>query len=50
MSNNELVEIIEIPDMPITMSDGCRLSARVWMPVDAENAPVPAILELLPYR
>ena len=50
MSNNELVEIIEIPDMPITMSDGCRLSARVWMPVDAENAPVPAILEFLPYR
>ena len=44
------VEIIEIPDMPITMSDGCRLSARVWMPVDAENAPVPAILEFLPYR
>ena len=50
MSNNELVEIIEIPDMPIIMSDGCRLSARAWMPVDAESAPVPAILEFLPYR
>ena len=50
MSNNELVEIIEIPDLPITMSDGCRLSARVWMPLDAESAPVPAILEFLPYR
>ena len=50
MSNNELVEIIEIPDMPIIMSDGCRLSARVWMPLDAESAPVPAILEFLPYR
>ena len=50
MSNNELVEIIEIPDMTISMSDGCRLSARVWMPADAESAPVPAILEFLPYR
>lgn len=26
------------------------LSARVWMPVGAENAPVPAVLEYIPYR
>jgi putative CocE/NonD family hydrolase len=32
------------------MPDGCRLSARVWMPKDASNQPVPAILEYLPYR
>ena len=50
MSSNQLVEILEIPDMPIIMPDGCRLSARVWMPVDAKSAPVPAILEFLPYR
>jgi uncharacterized protein len=43
-------ETIEYPDMGIVMPDGCRLSARVWMPKDAENQPVPAILEYLPYR
>jgi uncharacterized protein len=42
--------VIEHADMPIVMSDGCRLSARVWMPDDAEANPVPVILEHLPYR
>ena len=32
------------------MSDGCRLAARIWLPADAETAPVPAILEYIPYR
>ncbi len=45
-----LREIEDIPDMGITMPDGCRLSARVWRPVDALENPVPAILEHLPYR
>lgn len=36
--------------MEIILSDGCRLSARVWMPIDATEHPVPAILEYLPYR
>ena len=36
--------------MGITLPDGTRLSARVWMPKDAEAHPVPAILEFLPYR
>ncbi|MBO29037.1 MAG: peptidase S15 [Rhodobacteraceae bacterium] len=36
--------------MGITLSDGSRLSARVWMPEDAGDDPVPAILEYLPYR
>ncbi|MFZ8942676.1 MAG: CocE/NonD family hydrolase, partial [Gemmobacter sp.] len=40
----------ETPDMGIVLADGCRLSARVWMPEDAPAAPVPAILEFLPYR
>ena len=43
-------EIIEHPDMAIEMPDGCRLSARVWMPANAIDSPVPAILEFLPYR
>ncbi|MGB8983632.1 MAG: CocE/NonD family hydrolase [Anaerolineales bacterium] len=34
----------------ITLSDGVRLAARLWMPADAEEHPVPAILEYLPYR
>lgn len=43
-------KIVEHADIGIVMSDGCRLSARVWMPIDAEVNPVPAILEHLPYR
>ena len=42
--------IVEHADMGITMLDGCRLSARVWMPEDAAEHPVPVILEHLPYR
>ncbi len=34
----------------ITMSDGTRLAARIWLPDDAAADPVPAILEYLPYR
>ena len=34
----------------IPMPDGCRLAARIWLPADAERAPVPAILEYVPYR
>lgn len=36
--------------MAIVLADGCRLSARVWMPVDADTRPVPAIMEYIPYR
>ena len=46
MSN--ICDIHEIEDMEIILSDGCRLSARVWMPIDANVDPVPAILEYLP--
>lgn len=42
--------IEEIEDAGITMSDGIRLSARIWKPVDAMADPVPAVLEFLPYR
>lgn len=46
--NRKLIE--ETADLGITLSDGTRLSARVWMPKDATSNPVPAILEYLPYR
>ena len=42
--------VVEDPDLGITMSDGCRLSSRAWLPVGAEVDRVPAILEFLPYR
>ncbi|MDQ6900594.1 MAG: CocE/NonD family hydrolase, partial [Candidatus Dormibacteraeota bacterium] len=34
----------------IVLSDGCRLAARIWLPEDAVERPVPAILEYIPYR
>ncbi len=42
------IEVIDHIWIPI--SDGARLSARVWLPEDADNNPVPAILEYIPYR
>lgn len=43
-------KVREIENQWITLSDGCRLAARIWLPEDAEDDPVPAILEYLPYR
>lgn len=40
----------EIMTAWIPMTDGTRLAARIWLPVDAERDPVPALLEYLPYR
>jgi uncharacterized protein len=34
----------------IPLSDGVELSAMIWLPEDAEDDPVPAILEYIPYR
>ena len=34
----------------ITLSDGCRLGARLWLPAEAAHARVPAVLEYIPYR
>ena len=34
----------------IEMADGCRLSARLWLPDETQQRPVPAILEYIPYR
>jgi putative CocE/NonD family hydrolase len=40
----------EIEHTWIELADGACLSARIWLPRDAEADPVPAILEYLPYR
>src|ERR1700731_957635 len=42
------VRVIE--HMSIPLKDGTTLAARIWLPEDAEQNPVPAILEYLPYR
>ncbi|MGV3549751.1 CocE/NonD family hydrolase [Rhizobium sp.] len=34
----------------ITMPDGVRLAATIWLPEDTGESPVPAILEMIPYR
>jgi uncharacterized protein len=34
----------------IPMPDGVRLAARIWRPESSEDEPVPAILEMIPYR
>jgi predicted acyl esterase len=40
----------EIENAWLHLADGTRLAARIWLPADAEDDPVPAILEYLPYR
>jgi putative CocE/NonD family hydrolase len=40
----------EVETLWIPLADGCRLAARMWLPADAEAAPVPAVLECIPYR
>ena len=42
--------LTEVHDEWIELSDGCRLFARIVLPVDALQDRVPAILEFLPYR
>lgn len=42
--------IVEIENTWIRLTDGVRLATRIWMPEDAPQHPVPAILEYLPYR
>ena len=42
--------IREIENTWIILSDKTRLAARIWLPIDAEDSPVPAILEYIPYR
>lgn len=48
MKDETAVDVLET--VWITMPDGARLAARVWMPREARRKPVPAILEYIPYR
>jgi len=40
----------EHQDWRIPVRDGCTLSARIWLPTESASEPMPAILEMLPYR
>ena len=40
----------EFEHFTIPLSDGTQLAARRWQPVGADRAPVPAVLEYIPYR
>ncbi len=42
--------ITEIENQWITLADGCRLAARLFLPDSAAISPAPAILEYIPYR
>ncbi|MET8181252.1 CocE/NonD family hydrolase [Streptomyces sp. NPDC005336] len=43
-------ETKEEEHVTIPMSDGTRLSARLWRPTSSDGEPVPAVLEYIPYR
>ncbi|MEX2649808.1 MAG: CocE/NonD family hydrolase [Alphaproteobacteria bacterium] len=43
-------QVRHVENLWIPLADGTRLAARMWLPEDAEDAPVPAILEYIPYR
>ena len=43
-------EVETINHVSIPLQDGSCLSARIWLPRDAAENPVPALLEYLPYR
>jgi putative CocE/NonD family hydrolase len=45
-----LREVRQMDYVWIPLRDGTRLAARVWLPADAEQDPVPGILEAVPYR
>ncbi|WP_304450872.1 CocE/NonD family hydrolase [Nocardiopsis sp. YSL2] len=43
-------EVREDEYVQVPVSDGVRLAARIWRPVDSGDRPVPAVLEFIPYR
>ena len=43
-------KVKEVENVWIAMSDGTKIAARMWLPEDADQRPVPAIMEYIPYR
>jgi len=50
LRSDTLRRVRELDHVWIEVPDGTRLAARIWLPEDAEDVPVPAILEAVPYR
>ncbi|MCF8107239.1 MAG: CocE/NonD family hydrolase, partial [Desulfohalobiaceae bacterium] len=46
----QLNKITILEHVWIPLIDGIRLAAKIWLPESAEQTPVPAILEYIPYR
>ncbi|KTD53833.1 Cocaine esterase [Legionella santicrucis] len=44
------MKIREINHIFIPLADGCKLAAKIWLPEQQADLPVPVILEYLPYR
>lgn len=43
-------QVREVETLWIPLRDGARVAARLWLPADAAQVPVPAIVEYMPYR
>jgi len=41
-------EVRDVEHVWVTLGDGSRLSGRMWLPADADDRPVPAILYFNP--
>ena len=50
-SHSAFTKPVEIhADITIPLADGCWLHARAWIPEDAIDNPVPALVEYAPFR
>ncbi|WP_101065785.1 CocE/NonD family hydrolase [Roseovarius salinarum] len=50
-SRHQPARRVEILDpVWIEMDDGTRLAAKIWLPAGARGAPVPTVMEYIPYR
>ncbi|MGI9615956.1 MAG: CocE/NonD family hydrolase [Acidimicrobiales bacterium] len=45
-----MADPLVMPHVWITLADGARLGARIWLPDGGHGPPAPAILEYVPYR
>jgi putative CocE/NonD family hydrolase len=43
-------KVVKMDTVWIPMPDGVKLAATIWLPEDAADNPVPAVLEFIPYR
>ena len=48
--NQTMLSIDDIATEWVEMDDGCQIAMRIWRPTNAHEVPVPAIMEMIPYR